>query len=169
MMENYRTMDSHQLEQVELLMQPAFIRLIDNIRKQLEQSQWKGTYQTIENWPEGTTPEIQAKVNQLQEQLDRATPAQSVELTQALAELPQPEISYQLSLKKQEHQFEVNIWDLCYQICFCDFPAIAEDNTQVDNSLIDLDGEVDWNHLDFKARQVVEQLFHNLPQPKPEG
>lgn len=167
-MENYRLMDSHQLQQVELLMQPAFIRLIDNIRKQLEQSPWQGSYQTIENWPEGTTPEIQARVSQLQQQLDRATPAQSVELTQALAELPQPEIIYQLSLKNQEHQFEVNIWDLCYQICFCDFPAIAEDNNQVDASLIDVDGEVDWHRLDLKTRQLVEEVFHNLPQPNPE-
>ena len=34
-------------EQAQLLMQPAFIRVIDNLRKQLEQSSWKGTYQEI--------------------------------------------------------------------------------------------------------------------------
>lgn len=35
-------------EQAEYLMQPSLIRVIDNLRKQLEKSVWKGTYTEIE-------------------------------------------------------------------------------------------------------------------------
>ena len=32
-------------QQAQLLMQPALIRVVDNIRKRLEQTSWKATYQ----------------------------------------------------------------------------------------------------------------------------
>ncbi|MEL6602708.1 MAG: hypothetical protein AAFP20_05715, partial [Cyanobacteria bacterium J06614_10] len=41
--------------EVEQLMQPALIRVIDNIRKQLEDSSWQGTYEEDLIWPDGTT------------------------------------------------------------------------------------------------------------------
>jgi len=34
-------------QQAELLMQPAFIRIVDNVRKLLEKSSWKGTYHKL--------------------------------------------------------------------------------------------------------------------------
>ena len=55
-------------EQAELLMQPAFIRIIDQIRKQLEESTWKGTYQDVLIWSTGTTEETKAIVTQLLQQ-----------------------------------------------------------------------------------------------------
>jgi hypothetical protein len=36
-------------ETAELLMQPILLRVVDNIRKQLENSQWTGTYQEIQS------------------------------------------------------------------------------------------------------------------------
>ncbi len=150
-------------QQLELLMQPAFIRLVDNIRKQLEQTDWSGSYQTIESWPEGTTTDVKAKVNLLQQQLEAATPEQAIELSQSLSDLPQPELIYQLCLKKQDHQLEVNLWDLCYQICFDHYDTSSEqvgEAAQVDPSLIDCSGEVNWDCLDLKARRVVETLFN---------
>ncbi len=35
-------------QQAELLMQPAYIRILDQIRKQLEQSSWKATYEEVQ-------------------------------------------------------------------------------------------------------------------------
>lgn len=157
-------MDSWQ--QAELLMQPAFIRLIDQIRKQLDQSDWAGAYKTIETWPEGTTPDTQAKVSQLQEQLEKATLEQAVVLEQILAQLPQPRFDYQLCLKKQDYQMEVDLWELCYRVCLINYHPLEEqsiDEIQVDPDLIDAMGEVDWHQLDHKARQVVEQVFNQLP------
>ncbi|HEY9846629.1 MAG TPA: hypothetical protein V6D03_10575, partial [Candidatus Caenarcaniphilales bacterium] len=138
-------------QQAQLLMQPAFIRLIDNIRKQLDHSDWTGSYRTTEIWPEGTTSEVQATVAQLQQQLETATPEQSVELTQTLAQLPQPELVYQLCLKKENYQVEVNLWELCYQVCFRHYNSPLEsaaEAIQVDTDLIDASGEVDWHRLD---------------------
>ncbi|MBV8883718.1 MAG: hypothetical protein JO235_06915, partial [Chroococcidiopsidaceae cyanobacterium CP_BM_RX_35] len=57
-------------QQAELLMQPAFIRIIDHIRKHLDQSTWKGTYQDVLIWPDRTTDETKAMVNQLLQRME---------------------------------------------------------------------------------------------------
>ena len=63
-------------QQAELLMQPAFIRVIDNIRKHLDASAWKGTYQDVLIWPASTTDETKALVTQLLQDMETATPEQ---------------------------------------------------------------------------------------------
>jgi len=114
-------------QQAELLMQPAYLRIIDNIRKQLEQSVWKGTYEQVEN--------------------------------------PYP--GYLLCLQYKNEQFTMNLWELCFQVCFREYqPTHAEQESrevQIDTSLIDENGEVDWERLEEKTKQVIAQLFANLP------
>lgn len=114
-------------KQAELLMQPCLIRLLDNIRKYLEASEWEGTYENVQ----------------------------------------QPIPGYHLSLKKGDNEVTFDLWELCYQICFLNYtPTHAESETQeveIDTSLIDEDGEVDWNTLELKAKQLVQQIFANLP------
>ena len=34
-------------EQAQVLMQPAMLRVVDNIRKEIENSHWKGTYKEV--------------------------------------------------------------------------------------------------------------------------
>jgi len=53
-------------------MQPTFIRIIDNIRNQLDESAWKGTYEDVLIWPVGTTDETKAIVTQLLQQMEGA-------------------------------------------------------------------------------------------------
>jgi hypothetical protein len=110
-------------------------------------------------------------VAQLQQQLEVAAPEQREELTQTLNHLPQPQLVYLLNLTKQDHQARVNLWELCYQICFCNYVPVLERSeiadfqvgeVQVDSNLIDAEGEVDWHRLDNKAEQVVEQMFKTL-------
>lgn len=129
--------------QVSQLIQPALLRLLDQIRKQLETSAWKGSYQTIELWPEGIDP--------------TTTP---------------PQVLYMLTLTHGERQQRVNMWELCYQICFCDYVPCLESegiaDFQVgevitDTSLFIGEDEIDWHRLDDKARRVVEQVFMKLP------
>lgn len=115
-------------EQAQLLMQPVFIRVLDNIRKQLEDSSWKGTYREVQT--------------------------------------PYP--GYHLCLTHEEQSVEVDIWELCYQVCFRDYNSSEENalvsrEVEIDTSLIDEIGEVDWQRLDDKARQRVAQVFANLP------
>jgi hypothetical protein len=111
--------------QAELLMQPALIRVIDNIRKQLETSPWQGTYQEIQT--------------------------------------PYP--GYQLCLTHHTQSVQVDIWKLCFQVCFRDYypEAIASQAVDIDTSLIDESEEVDWQRLETKAQQVVRQVFADLP------
>ncbi|MGE5656483.1 MAG: hypothetical protein ACM37W_07700 [Actinomycetota bacterium] len=118
-------------QQAELLMQPAMIRVIDNIRKQLEQSAWTGTYQEVQT----------------------------------------PVPGYQLCLKYQNYELCFDIWELCYQICFTNYlPSHSQTEStevEIDTSLIEAStGDVDWNRLDEKARQVVEAIFATLPLEK---
>ena len=114
-------------EQAELLMQPALIRLIDNIRKQLDESIWTGTYQEVH--------------------------------------IPFP--GYQLCLEHKGEQRCVDLWELCYQICFTNYTLTHLESesieVEIDTSLIDETGDVDWNRLDAKSRQIVDDMFSQLP------
>ena len=121
-------------EQAQVLMQPALIRIVDNLRKQLEQSEWKGTYK----------------------------------------EVTHPFPGYHLCLTRQERSLEIDIWQLCYQVCFKNYSFSPEDifsqddlstqEVEVDTRLLDDRGEVDWQLIEAKAQQSVRQLFANLPQ-----
>ncbi|WAL58663.1 hypothetical protein [Thermocoleostomius sinensis] len=154
-------------QQAELLMQPAFIRIIDNIGKQLEQSSWKGTYHDIQVWAEGTSEETKTQVKNLQQQLTTAKPEDAEAIQAQLDQLPNPYPGYQLCLEKDDRRITVDIWQLCYQICFRNYSPIlnALDKdliVEIDTSLID-SGEVDWLRLEAKTKNLIEQIFSNLP------
>lgn len=149
-------------------MQPAFIRIIDNIGKQLEQSTWKGSYQDIQVWPEDTPEPVKAQVIELQQQLSVADPEEKKTIQAALESLPSPYPGYQLWLEKGDHRVILDIWQLCYQVCFRHYnPALnALDKdlvVEVDTRLIDDTGNVDWLYLDTKVKQLIEQIFAKLP------
>jgi hypothetical protein len=156
-------------QQAELIMQPAFIRIIDNIGKQLEQTHWKGTYTDIQVWAEGTPEETKALVIELQQRLATANPQEAAEIQSRLDTLPSPYPGYQLCLERNEHQVTIDIWQLCYQICFRNYSPVlnALDKdlvVDIDTSLINREGnDVDWQRLDQKAKQAIEQIFSSLP------
>lgn len=154
-------------QQAELLMQPAFIRIIDNIRKQLDVSSWKGTYEDVLIWPVDTTDETKTFVTQLLQQMKTAAPEELAEIEQALTRLPTPQPGYYLCLQHQNQEVKIDLWELCYQICFCNYTSSAAQLTntavEIDTSLIDETGDVDWQRLDGKAEELVEQVFTNLP------
>ncbi len=113
-------------EQAQLLMQPIYIRVVDNIRKQLEVSSWRGTY----------------------------------------TEVQEPIPGYHLCLSHEDQTVEVDLWELCFQVCLTGYPQQGETTTetvQVDTSLIDEEGQVDWVSLDVKTNRVITQVFANLP------
>ncbi|MFM7405803.1 MAG: hypothetical protein ACKO3K_03820 [Cuspidothrix sp.] len=149
-------------QQAKILMQPAFIRVIDNIRKQLDISNWKGSYQDVLTWPANTTDDIKALVTQLIQDMETATPTQIEEIKKTLAKLPMPSPGYHLLLQLQQQQISVDLWDLCYQVCFVNY---SPENTTVDidTNLIDEYGDVDWQQLENKTQKLVKQVFANLP------
>lgn len=114
-------------QQAELLMQPAYLRIVDNLRKQLEESAWKGTYEEVQN--------------------------------------PYP--GYLLRLQHKDQEFTINLWELCFQVCFLEYqPTHSElesQDVQIDTSLIDETGDVDWEKLEVKTQRIIAEIFANLP------
>ncbi len=79
---------------------------------------------------------------------------------------PHP-INY-LCLEFQDRQLKFDIWDLCYQVCFLNYDGshseLESQIVEVDTRSIDLEtGEIDWQSLDEKAKDVVAKIFNNLP------
>lgn len=115
-------------EQTQTLMQPAYIRVVDNLRKALEDSGWRESYQEIQT----------------------------------------PIPGYELCLSSQEQEIKINLWELCFEVCFQNYqrgsvPLDSELKVEVDTSLLNEEtGEVCWEKLDYKAKQQVENLFANL-------
>ena len=120
-------------EQAQVLMQPAMLRVVDNIRKEIEASPWKGTYKEV------TAP------------------------------IP----GYRLCLTLADYRVEVDVWELCYKVCFSKYEPIEhlfsqQDESsypvEIDTRLLDDLGEVDWQLLESKAQQSVRQVFSTLPK-----
>ena len=161
--------DTTTWQQAELLMQPAFIRVVDNIRKQLEIASFQGSYQEVLAFPEGTLEETKTQVLQLQERLTTATPEEVAEIEAILAHLPKPYPGYVLSLQKPGHQMQVDLWEICYRVCFLNYEeAIASGNpynVEIDTSLIESEtGDVDWNQLDAKTNHIITDIFTQFDQ-----
>ncbi len=145
----------------QVLMQPALIRIIDNIRKQLDASDWTGSYRDDINWPPEATADQKQQYLALQDMLETATPEEHDQIQAALSQLPSPAHMYVLCLKKQDQQQEIDIWQLCYRLCSS--VDASDGPITIDTSLLDLDiGDVDWIALDQKAQQLVEQEFRTL-------
>ncbi len=123
-------------DRAELLMQPIYIRVTDNIRKYLEQSG--------QGWAESFVE----------------------------VEVPRP--GYYLRLRRTDApetaaQIEFELWALCFEVCFQDFPPTlpvaatpdleAEIEVAVDGDLLAEGDEVDWDAIDRKAAEVVARAL----------
>ena len=152
-------------QQAELLMQPVFIRVIDNIRKCLESSEWEGSYQNVHVWPDDTTPEDKVRVVQLQKELETAESNELETIQTALDSLPKPFPGYELLLTRGDNRITIDIWQVCYQICFINYHPIqiSAVPVEIDSHLLNSDGEVDWHGLDEKAKGCITDIFSRLP------
>ena len=83
-------------------------------------------------------------------------------------EVQNPIPGYQLDLESQGTKVSVNIWELCYEICFSNYRKThaeeEEIEVEIDTSLMDENGEVDWTRLEKKTIEVVEKIFAELPK-----
>jgi hypothetical protein len=150
--------------QAQVLLQPALIRVIDNIRKQLDHSAWAGTYKDELIWPAVATAEQKQQYLTAQAMLDKASPEEYDQIQAVLNQLPQPQHRYRLCLQKDDQQREIDLWQLCYQICSSQYDqAHPERPIEIDTTLFDKDlGDVDWIRLDEKAKQLIADIFQSL-------
>lgn len=119
-------------EQADCLMQPALIRVIDQLRQALETIPWRSRYEEVQ----------------------------------------EPFPGHQLIVEKGDSHYRVNIWDLCFQVCFTNYqPCLFVDHlpdhqesilVEIDQSLFQ-DNAIDWTALDQKAQRCVQTLIHSLP------
>jgi hypothetical protein len=152
-------------QQSELLMQPVYIRTIDNLRKVLEESSWKGDYQEYRIWAEDIPEEKRTQFALLQQEVRTAAPQDVEALEIALEQLPAPFSGYNLVLTQGTTEKTIDLWNLCYQVCFVDPDLTAETPiVTVDTSLLDEAGEVDWTALEAKTKQIVQQAFATIEE-----
>jgi len=147
--------------QIDQLMQPALIRVVDNIRKQLDKTDWQGKYEEDLIWPEGTPDLQKQEYTDLQKRLHGVGPEEHDQVSILISALPQPVPIYTLRLTKAGKTDEtVDIWALCYQICALDSRTLdsrTEGDSpeasvmEADLSLFDEAGEVDWRSIDEKT------------------
>lgn len=156
--------------QAELLLQPAFIRLIDNFRKAVEGTDWESRYEDLQDWPAGTTEAEKARWAELSALLESTQPVDMNAVEAELSALPTPELSYRLNIEQGEQQIQFDLWQLCYQVCFQAYvPGLPSDvghetqAVEIDDCLLDAQGEVDWVALDSKVLSIVEQIMQSLP------
>lgn len=153
--------------QAEQAMQPALIRTLDHLRQQLEALDWPATYEEGLRYPPGTPPEVQAEGERLRQELAKTRdPVQVAQLEAAIAELPPGAPAYWLRVERGGRSHRADLWEMCYQICFVDYAqraalAVGEEvDVEMDRSLFDEEGELDWYRLDAKAGEVVAALLH---------
>ncbi len=157
--------DPEAWEKTNTLMQPAFIRLLDNIRKLTDElSTWKTSYRETLVWEVGISEEERARIGLLQQELKTTTDNdRAYEIEQILESLPKPYPAYEWKLEGDEELVTIDVWELCYKICFTlDYDPSIDRPAQVDPTLFDGD-EVDWSRLDEKAKRLVSDILSRLP------
>jgi hypothetical protein len=141
-------------------MQPTLIRVIDNLRKHIETTDWQSTYVEQVLWPVSATEDQKQQVQAIAASLETASPEQADQLRQQLSTLPSPVPAYQLQLSRNGDTLVLDVWQLCFQVCFVDY--VVNSPAQVDRDLLDIDNEVNWITLDEKAKRLVEIALREL-------
>ncbi|MEB3309026.1 MAG: hypothetical protein VKJ02_02225 [Snowella sp.] len=123
-------------EQAERLMQPSLIRVIDNLRKQLEESVWKGTYQDIE------TPYPGHQLQLTYQDHHFAIAVWDLCFQVCFLDYQAPiHQDGEANADRDNHQQEVSI----------------------DTSLFEENGEINWQKLESKTQNMIQTIFQNLP------
>jgi len=162
--------NSEEWERANLLMQPAFIRVLDNIRKLMEEHPtWKSSYPESLIWDPSVSEEERGRIGLLQQELKTTTSNdRAIEIEQVLETLPKPYLVYEWRLERDIQIVAIDLWELCYQVCFTDdYHSSSNQPAQVDRRLLDDWNEVDWRVLDDKAKQLVLDILSQLPMLSP--
>lgn len=95
-------------------------------------------------------------------------------------EIETPYPGHRLYLTQQEQSFQIDLWQLCFHICFLNYPLFLLNYTKnierihspvseleievlVDPNLSNEQGEVNWHHLEVKTQRIIQGLFSSLP------
>ena len=119
-------------DKAEILMQPALIRILDNIRKQLEKSQWQGSFKDI------TEP-----------------------IPGYLLCLTKDDLSLEVDIWQLCYQVVSNNFTPTFSEVSSEDEQTSYE-LEIDERLLDETGEIDWHLIEAKAQQSVRQIFNQL-------
>ena len=119
-------------EKAQVLMQPALIRVLVNIRKQLDDSSWRGSYREV------TEP----------------IPGYILSLTK-------DNRTFEFDIWQLCYQVCFQNYSPTPQHIFSEQEQRSVD-VEIDDRLLDETGELDWQLIEAKAQQAVRQIFDNL-------
>ncbi|MGL5081523.1 MAG: hypothetical protein ACRC8A_08545, partial [Microcoleaceae cyanobacterium] len=75
---------------------------------------------------------------------------------------------YRLDLECDSQTIGIDIWELCYHVCFKDYEqahgSVESRDVEIDTHLFNEMGEVDWSRLEEKTQRIIDRLFENLPR-----
>ena len=152
-------------------MQPALIRLIDQLRQQFSAESITWTYKTTEHWPEDVPDSTRRQYQEMMQALDVANEEDADKIHAVLETLAQPVPLYELEVELDNEKVHLNMWELCYQICLqkyrpnlqrmqVDAPNLS--SYKLDKSLWESQSSIDWEALNTKAQKVVKSLLKTL-------
>ncbi|MEA5421400.1 hypothetical protein VB712_19415 [Spirulina sp. CCNP1310] len=127
----------------------------------------KPTFKTAQAWEQAQTlmqPTLIRVVDHLRQRLDASNWQGDYE------EVEEPFPGFQLRLTQGDSVHVLNLWDLCFQVCFVDYPTIDlefDPLVDIDTQLLDGAGEVEWEVLDQKVRAVLAAVFAGLEEVSP--
>ena len=153
-------------------MQPALIRLIDQLRQQFTEASIEWTYETTELWPKDVPQSTRQQYQEMTAALEIANDEDADKIYEVLETLPQPVPLYRLEIEQQQEKILMNMWELCYQICLQKYkPKLQRMQVEapnlsgykLDQSLWESSNDIDWEGLDRKAQKVVARMIQSLP------
>ncbi len=79
-------------------------------------------------------------------------------------EVSEPLPGHVLHLSCQAETKTVYLWELCFRVCFLNYPPLHPGlPVEIDSRLFSEEtGEVEWEILDDKTRQIVANMFASL-------
>jgi len=127
----------------------------------------KPTFKTNQAWEQAQTlmqPILIRVVDHLRQRVEASDWQGDYE------EIEEPLPGFQLRLTQGERVHLLKLWDLCFQVCFVDYPTIdleVDPLVDIDTQLLDGVGEVEWEVLDQKVRAVLAAVFAGLEEVSP--
>ena len=73
-------------------------------------------------------------------------------------------IDYQLHITHDGETSVLDIWQLCFQVCFSNYRQ--QSPAQIDTDLLDGGDDIDWIALDEKARARVDTTLQQITGAK---
>ncbi|NJK99865.1 MAG: hypothetical protein HC910_04565 [Spirulinaceae cyanobacterium SM2_1_0] len=78
-------------------------------------------------------------------------------------EVSEPLPGHRLELTRGSETHAIHLWELCFRICFLNYPPLHPGvPVAIDSRLLGDRGEVEWEILDDKVQQIVAAFFDSL-------